>query len=137
MKTCSRCKVDKPDSEFAFKNKAKGTRASECKGCHRQIRNKLYAQSPLPDQTRVRQRRREIQRWMDEYRATKQCPCGESHPGCLDFHHLDPTAKDISVSHVARRGWSRERILKELEKCQILCSNCHRKLHWEQRRKRA
>lgn len=133
MKRCSQCDLEKPFSEFAFKNKSKETRASECKVCHRVARNKLYAGSPLPDQTRVRQRKVEIKQWVDDVRRQGKCQCGESHPGCLDFHHTDPLSKEISISKMAEQGWGRDRILKELEKCQVLCSNCHRKLHWVER----
>ena len=53
--------------------------------------------------------------------------CGESDQACLDFHHRNPKEKDFNVS----RGleFSRKTILKEIAKCDVLCSNCHRKLH--------
>jgi hypothetical protein len=56
--------------------------------------------------------------------------CGESHPATLDFHHRDPNEKDFLLSSAARNGWGKERILREIEKCDVICSNCHRKEHW-------
>ena len=54
--------------------------------------------------------------------------CEEKDIVCLDFHHLDPKIKDMSLSKACNSGWSNERILKEIKKCVILCSNCHRKV---------
>lgn len=56
--------------------------------------------------------------------------CGESHPACLDYHHLDPTTKKFQIGMGWRsRPW--EDVLSEIAKCELLCSNCHRKLHWK------
>lgn len=56
--------------------------------------------------------------------------CTETHISCLDFHHTDPNIKFGNVSELPAKGWSWERIQAEINKCVILCSNCHRKLHW-------
>lgn len=46
----------------------------------------------------------------------------------LEFHHLDPTQKDITISSEGySKGW--KVIEKELSKCVLLCSNCHREVH--------
>jgi hypothetical protein len=68
--------------------------------------------------------------WFAELKVQLACSrCGEDHPACLQFHHRDPKAKDVSVANAVRRGWSRERILRELAKCDVLCANCHFKHH--------
>ena len=73
-------------------------------------------------------RNKESGRWIFELKAGLKCmKCGESHPACLDFHHRDPLGKDISVAGL--RGYSMTRILGEMAKCDVLCSNCHRKEH--------
>lgn len=54
--------------------------------------------------------------------------CPESCPCCLDFHHLDPTLKDRDVSECLHNG-SMKKLLDEVSKCVVLCSNCHRKIH--------
>lgn len=56
--------------------------------------------------------------------------CGEDHPKCLDFHHKPGTIKIKSVSQMSRNGCSLERVKEEIEKCEVLCSNCHRKETW-------
>lgn len=56
--------------------------------------------------------------------------CGENHPACLDFHHRDPKEKDFDISHAIDVGVSDELIAVEVAKCDVLCRNCHTKLHW-------
>ena len=63
------------------------------------------------------------------FKATLKCEiCGESESACLDFHHKDPSEKDNIISQVAKT-WSLERLKKEIDKCMVLCANCHRKVH--------
>ena len=61
---------------------------------------------------------------------TACCYCGEDHPACLDFHHRDPDDKSfpLTKAHIGHR--SLESIEKEIAKCDVTCSNCHRKLHY-------
>ena len=79
-------------------------------------------------------RRHVIAEWFVSLKSSLVCArCGEDHPGCLQFHHADPTQKEIGVSDAVRRGWSRKRILAELAKCEVLCANCHAKHHAKER----
>ena len=43
------------------------------------------------------------------------------------FHHKDPTKKEFAIAGVANKGW--EVVKKELEKCELLCANCHQQEH--------
>lgn len=61
---------------------------------------------------------------------TKCSRCGETHPACLDFHHRNPGKKFASIADMVGRGYGVKSILKEIEKCDVLCSNCHRKEHF-------
>ncbi len=48
--------------------------------------------------------------------------------GSLEFHHTDPSRKDFSISaDGSTRSW--ERIRNEIEKCVLICANCHREIH--------
>jgi hypothetical protein len=56
------------------------------------------------------------------------CVCGFDQYSCsLDLHHLDGTTK--AQNFRTMRGWSWKRILSELEKCTLLCKNCHAAVH--------
>lgn len=79
--------------------------------------------------------RRKKKEWINEYKQGKSCiKCGESRIACLDFHHRDPEAKEFTISLAVARA-SLNRIQTEIAKCDIICSNCHRCLHAEEREK--
>jgi len=83
---------------------------------------------------RCRKRRRDQKEWFFEnvLKDLKCDRCVETHPWCLEFHHLDPTTKIATVSSLVRGLRSRQIILDEVSKCICLCANCHRKLHHEE-----
>lgn len=56
--------------------------------------------------------------------ACGYCRCREA----LEFHHRNPSAKDFALSS-ARLHWSLERVQSELDKCLLVCANCHREIH--------
>lgn len=71
-----------------------------------------------------------LREWLDGIKAGLQCSrCPENHPACLDFHHEDPAGKDFSMGDAIRKRISKTAILAEIEKCIVLCANCHRKEH--------
>jgi hypothetical protein len=53
--------------------------------------------------------------------------CGETDVACLDFHHKNPKEKERTVGRM--HTCSIEAVMAEIAKCQVLCANCHRKLH--------
>lgn len=55
--------------------------------------------------------------------------CGESDYRCLSFHHRDSSTKFKEVSRMLCYSW--KKIQDEIDKCDVLCENCHRKLHAE------
>lgn len=68
----------------------------------------------------------------DKLREGLSCmECGESRPWVLDFHHRDPTQKDICPSRCNSRSW--KRLLEEIAKCDVLCATCHRDRHHRER----
>lgn len=61
----------------------------------------------------------------------KCCVCGYNRCiAALDFHHKDPLLKDSTIKDMLHYGW--KRVEKELEKCILVCANCHRELHWRE-----
>lgn len=56
--------------------------------------------------------------------------CGyNKNIAALDFHHLNPDEKEFSLDKRTLGNKSMEKILKEANKCKLLCSNCHREEH--------
>jgi hypothetical protein len=113
-----------------------------CKQCKKNYNDKL-----LDDHYEKYEKRREYQRnyqLTHKYKTTKriqdildyikQCKtkcvyCSESHPACLDFHHRNPNEKSFGMgkAHLCQR--SLDTVKTEIAKCDIVCSNCHRKFH--------
>ena len=61
-----------------------------------------------------------------EYKAELSCKvCGESDPVVLDLHHRNPKSKKAAVSNLFQR--SAKTIAEEIFKCDVICSNCHRR----------
>lgn len=82
------------------------------------------------DREWTRSRRQAIKAYLDDLRNPAKCVLCTEHENCtLDFHHLDPSQKDITVSRTVANKWSTERLQTEVDKCVIICSNCHRKVH--------
>lgn len=111
-KLCRRCNTIKSSSEFYRRRKGEDL-SPYCKPC-------------TSDQTTSRQR--EQKRKAVKYKGGKCILCGYNKcVGSLEFHHLDPTTKDFTISHVASTSF--EKIIPELDKCVLLCRNCHTEVH--------
>ena len=85
------------------------------------------------NQRRTLDRRAKHRAWVYEYKRDSDgcCRCGETDPACLDFHHRDDTEKVMTVSKMITHGFSKSKLRAEMEKCDILCANCHRKEHYD------
>lgn len=77
----------------------------------------------------VSDRRRKVKQRAIEYLGGVCSRCGYGKcPAALEFHHVDPAEKDVNIAAM-HRTW--ESIKKELDRCVLLCSNCHREVHYE------
>ena len=75
---------------------------------------------------------RRNRRFVEKYKLDHPCPCGETEPCCLSFHHYEGE-KEGNISDMVNRGYSLRRIQAEIDKCMIMCLNCHAKLHKEEK----
>lgn len=83
---------------------------------------------------RKNERRKMLQDWLQSVKDDLSCEmCGESHNACIDFHHTNNEEKDANIGNMPQQGYSKDRILAEIEKCEVLCANCHRKEHYNQK----
>lgn len=89
---------------------------------HKELRRKHYQQANR-DQ---RQRRKDWYVAMMNETTCAHCP--ENHISVLDFHHVDDN-KDHGVSKLLTDKRAIDRVVSEMEKCVVVCSNCHRKHH--------
>lgn len=77
----------------------------------------------------VKKRRKKIKEMAIEYKGGKCQLCGyDKCKDALEFHHLDPKEKDFGISsNGLTRAWTK--VQEELDKCVMLCANCHRETH--------
>ena len=85
---------------------------------------------------RVHERKRKLWEFYNQLKAEAKCvKCGETHLATLQFHHINPEQKEFILAEAVHRGFSKERIQKEIAKCEVLCANCHAKEHYDWARK--
>lgn len=85
-----------------------------------------------------RKSKAEAKRQFREFKSRLSCTkCGENHPATLDFHHHTPHPANRKISSLLTDGQFTRAIQEIMEKCIVLCSNCHRKHHYEEQKKRA
>ncbi len=121
MRVCSKCSLTKSSEEFA-----KGNICRRCMSVyhlawyHKNKHNRIH----LRDKNRLESRKR-LMKVIVEYLQVHPCvDCGEKDITVLDFDHVRDKTK--AISDILRNG-SKATLIKEIEKCEIRCANCHRK----------
>ncbi|SRR5258708_37713293 len=80
------------------------------------------------------ERRAAIYEYIQDIKIHLCCvDCGQRHPATLQFHHLNSENKMFNIGDAVRDGISLDRIKKEIEKCIVLCANCHAIRHFNMR----
>jgi hypothetical protein len=116
VKTCSRCRLSKPIRDYYPKPRDPGETLAYCKPCFNAYTTE-----------RFRRRKRQAV----EYLGGRCADCGGVYPYYVfEFHHLDPARKEMGFNQLRRRSW--EAVKREIDKCLLLCSNCHRIRHWRE-----
>lgn len=96
-------------------------------------RKKQYAKNPTYFRDKRNEYRKMAREIIQQQKEGKACVfCGIADPRVLDFHHLDHSTKSGSIGGAASAGWGIKRLLQEIAKCEIVCANCHRILHWNE-----
>jgi hypothetical protein len=119
MQTCPKCNQTKTAKHFYTRPARNGKKFSYCKDCNKQ---------------NVIDRKRQFKLKCLEYKSSQCSKCGYNKcPAALEFHHLDPSTKDFIPSHYSNTSWdkNKDKVMKELDKCIVLCANCHREEHFK------
>lgn len=131
MKVCNTCGETKKNIEFSKRKSSGDGMQSSCKLCKKAAFKVWYEQNKdshiksVSSNTKARSLTNRKQLW--KYLDDKACvDCGETDPVVLDFDHVRGK-KRHNVSLMAHAGYAWDTILKEIAKCDIRCSNCHRK----------
>lgn len=132
LKKCTKCQRELPLDNFRWKNKSEGRRHAQCKECQRAQEKQHYQES--------RERRGSVRMTTDYQKSTNMylvnkarqvgCKkCGEKRFYVLDFHHRNNDEKVETINHMIKSA-SVQTLQRELEKCDVLCANCHREFHY-------
>lgn len=85
-----------------------------------------YCKSCCKDRTLIRQK--DLKQQCVDYKGGKCYFCGyNKYYGSLDFHHKDPSKKDYGISR--GRCYNFDKLKIELDKCILVCRNCHGEIH--------
>jgi len=96
----------------------------------KQRQHESYLRNTEKYKSRCQIRRKERKKWYQEIMKDKSCKyCPENSIECLDWHHIDPSTKKSEVCKLLNQFRSFKSVLEEMNKCIVVCSNCHRKIH--------
>jgi hypothetical protein len=126
---CGRCSQSKPVAEFAWRRKARGQRDNYCRSCRAEYKQEHYAANRARYIAAALRRSRRIARERAEYLVrffrTRPCSdCGETDPLVLEFDHLRDKSFNIAKG-LRDHSWAA--VLAEIDKCDVVCANCHRR----------
>jgi hypothetical protein len=129
-KKCYTCEKTLPLTEFNKNKRRYDGLQTHCRKCQREKSRKYYAANK-PKMVRqineCKEARKEVNRErLYEYFLSHPCvDCGESDPRVLEFDHQRDKTATISSLLCSGYGW--ERIVEEIDKCEVRCANCHRR----------
>lgn len=133
MKKCTTCQTDKELTCFNKKHTTKDGLQNICRECNKSHSKQYYQNNIIKHRKVISERQNKIRTQntiiVNQIRSKGCSICGEKSICCLDFHHLDPSEKEYGVAQMLGTGYSLEKIKKEIDKCILVCSNCHRKIH--------
>ena len=110
---CPKCKLLLPSEQF-YKRRGVECSSTYCKVCtSNQSLNRMQ----------------KLKKQMVDYRGGCCQICGyDKYIGALEFHHTDPKQKDFNLSSLKRYSFN-DIVKSELDKCVLVCANCHREVH--------
>src|SRR5574343_932184 len=124
-KICCTCGVPKVISEFSVNRSKKDGRCDECRGCHGGYNNDHYANNKAYYIEKAMLHRQRMRAFVASLKTGPCVDCGQTFPPCaMDFDHVRG-AKVLGVANLVALG-SKDRILAEIAKCDLVCACCHR-----------
>lgn len=139
IKVCTKCGESKSIDRFSLVWPAKkdGKIRPDCKDCVRERTSIAIKNNPDAQAERMRRVKEaasiRAMALVNEIKSMGSCvDCGEDDPVVLDFDHVRGV-KVCDISRMAHAGYRTWRIMEEIEKCEIRCANCHRRVTHKRR----
>lgn len=130
-KECPKCGIKKTIDYFTKSKSRKDGFGSFCLECGRKYGRLHYKNNKAEYIKRISSNKERVRDLYITLKKSYVCSkCGDNRWYVLDFHHEGN--KESDIAHMASEGYSIDSIKKEIEKCIVLCSNCHRELHYKQ-----
>lgn len=124
-KKCYGCDQSKPVELFSINSAKKDGLHNKCKACHKIYRDKHYRQNKEKYIKKARDYTNIVRLFIQEAKSRPCKDCGKQYPYyVMDFDHLDSKQKSFSLARGS--DFSISKIQSEIEKCEVVCSNCHR-----------
>ena len=125
MKICKKCNIEKSINSFSINSKNKSGLQSYCKECAVKVRMDSYHKNYDREKKYRFNKTRENAKKLKEYKESFPCKdCNIYYPSyVMDFDHIN-NDKENEVGRLIKSSWAR--IEKEISKCELVCSNCHR-----------
>lgn len=125
MKHCSSCNKDKPLSDFSNNKARKDNKQAHCKQCRNKYLKSWYKRNKKLQVTRAAASRKKVIEYVKELKSKTPCKdCNKFYHWCqLDFDHLHNKLFNVSTG---ARTLGLVKVKQEIEKCDIVCANCHR-----------
>lgn len=125
-KTCSTCKEWKPLEEFNKRSTSPDGRQWKCRECNKAYHYEHLERHLAQIYARKARLRAENKPKLWKYLLEHPCTdCGEVDPVVLEFDHIRDKSSD--VTRLVHTGESWQRVMREIEKCEVVCANCHRR----------
>ena len=100
---------------------------------HREYSRRHYEKNKEASIARIKANKLRYQKQWAEFKSTLKCiNCGFDNPAALDFHHVIKDPDNQKLYEILRRN-AYTRAMEEIKKCVVLCANCHRIHHHEER----
>lgn len=130
MKTCSKCHLTKPINKFNKAKKSKDGYTSSCKICLAAYHIAYYKKNKKQIISDNVARRKSVHNKINEIKTAGACKdCGTQYPlepYLMEFDHVsNDKIKCISLA-ILQAGWSLDKVLNEITKCDLVCILCHR-----------
>lgn len=125
-KLCKDCNRDLDVKYFGVKNQKTGALQTYCKPCQATRSSLHYKANRSSYYARNERRMRENILYLEKFKSNPCIDCKQVYPSkVMDMHHRDGEEKEALISQLVRKT-TLPRLIRELEKCDLLCANCHR-----------